>query len=314
MPYNVQSDRAGARCEGAGAAGSAADSMFDVGTHPGVGAVHVGYAAASDSREHEDAYRVPGGAPQRAVIDDAQLRRMMDENTPGFFARNKPRAVTLALIAINVAVFIVEAVLSGFRVDISTTVLIVMGAMFPPAMQSAADLYRLITPMFLHMDLMHLLFNMVALYSVGEVLEQVLGKRNYLLLYFIAGITGNAASYVAAVEFSGGMAVSAGASTSVFGLFLAVALLGLLHKGNRSFFAQFSRGMLSVIAINVVYTLLVPGVSVSGHLGGAVGGALAMFMVPAANLRVPNAVRAVVALAWLAALAWMLVHYGLLVL
>ena len=111
--------------------------------------------------------------------------------------------------------------------------------------------------------------------------------------------------------FSGGMAVSAGASTSVFGLFLAVALLGLLHKGNRTFFAQFSRGMLGIIAVNVVYTLLVPGVSVSGHLGGAVGGALAMFMVPAKNLRVPAAVRVVVAAAWLAALAWMLVKYGL---
>ena len=49
----------------------------------------------------------------------------------------------------------------------------------------------------------------------------------------------------------------------------------------------------------------------SGHLGGAVGGALAMFMVPAKNLRVPAAVRVVVAAAWLAALVWMLVKYGL---
>lgn len=300
MPYNVQSDRCSARCEDAGVGDT--DSAYTPAAD----------VAAGVSAPREDVYRAPDGAPRRAVIDDAQLRRMMAEDTPGFIARNKPRAITLALIAVNVAVFAVEAILSGFNVDISTTVLIVMGAMFPPAMQSAADLYRLITPMFLHMDLMHLLFNMVALYSVGEVLERTLGKGNYLLLYFIAGVTGNAASYVAAVEFAGGMAVSAGASTSVFGLFLAVALLGVLHKGNRSFFAQFSRGMLSVIAINVVYTLLVPGVSVSGHLGGAFGGALAMFMIPAASLRVPNAVRVVVALAWVAALVWMLMRYGLL--
>lgn len=254
------------------------------------------------------------GEGPRAVIDDEQLRRMMNEGRPGFVQRNKPRAVTLALIAVNVVVFLIEAVLSGFSVDISTTTLIVMGAMFPPIMQSAADLYRLVTPMFLHMDLMHLLFNMVALYSVGEVLERVLGKGNYLLLYFIAGITGNAASYVTAMMFSNGLAVSAGASTSVFGLFVAVALLGVLHKGNRSFFAQFSKGMLSVIAINVVYTLLVPGISVSGHLGGAVGGAIAMLMVPAKSLRVPAAVRVAVTVAWLAALAWMCVRYGLVVL
>ena len=251
------------------------------------------------------------GPARRAVIDDEQLRRMMSAGQPSLLERNKGRLITLALIAINVIVFAIEVVLSGFKVDVSTETLIVMGAMFPPVMHSAADLYRFVTPMFLHMDLMHLLFNMVALYSVGEVLERVLGKGNFLLLYFIGGITGNAASYVAAVMFSGGMAVSAGASTSVFGLFLAVALLGLLHKGNRTFFAQFSRGMLGIIAVNVVYTLLVPGVSVSGHLGGAVGGALAMFMAPAKNLRVPAAVRVVVAAAWLAALAWMLVKYGL---
>ena len=241
------------------------------------------------------------GPARRAVIDDEQLRRMMSAGQPSLLERNKGRLITLALIAINVIVFAIEVVLSGFKVDVSTETLIVMGAMFPPVMHSAADLYRFVTPMFLHM----------ALSSVGEVLERVLGKGNFLLLYFIGGITGNAASYVAAVMFSGGMAVSAGASTSVFGLFLAVALLGLLHKGNRTFFAQFSRGMLGIIAVNVVYTLLVPGVSVSGHLGGAVGGALAMFMVPAKNLRVPAAVRVVVAAAWLAALVWMLVKYGL---
>ena len=51
--------------------------------------------------------------------------------------------------------------------------------------------------MFLHLDLMHLAFNMVALYSVGALLEQVLGKANFVLLYFIGGITGNAVSYLA---------------------------------------------------------------------------------------------------------------------
>ena len=273
-----------------------------------------GYQGTScQDTDRQGTSRSESGHPEsaRAVIDDEQLRRMMNEGRPNFVQRNKPRAVTLTLIALNVVVFLVEVILSGFSVNVSTTTLIVMGAMFPPLMQSAADLYRLVTPMFLHMDLMHLLFNMVALYSVGEVLERVLGKGNYLLLYFIAGITGNAASYVAAMMFSNGMAVSAGASTSVFGLFVAVALLGVLHKGNRSFFAQFSKGMLSVIAINVVYTLLVPGISVSGHLGGAVGGAIAMLMVPAKNLRAPNAVRVVVAVLWLAALAWMLVRYGL---
>ena len=181
-----------------------------------------------------------------------------------------------------------------------------------PLVQSPADLYRFVTPMFLHMDLMHLGFNMVALYSVGEVLERTLGKGSYLALYFIAGITGNAVSYAADVLLGGGSAVSAGASTSVFGLFVAVALLAVLHKGNRSLFTQYSKGMLGVIAVNVAYTLLVPNISVSGHLGGALGGLVAMFMIPAASLRVPNPVRVVVAVLWVAALVWLLVSQGVL--
>lgn len=257
----------------------------------------------------------PTGGQQRAVIDDEQLKRMMSDSTPGFVQRNKYRLVTLVLIAINVVVFGVEAVLSGMRVDISTRVLVDMGAMYAPLVQSPLDLYRFITPMFLHMDLMHLLFNMVALYSVGEVLERVLGRGNFLLLYFIGGITGNAVSYAAdMIMTGGGGAVSAGASTSVFGLFVAVALLGLLHKGDRRFFAQYSKGMLGIIAVNVAYTFLVPNISVSGHLGGALGGLIAMFMVPSKNLRVPNAVRIVVAVAWVAVFGYLLISQGVIAL
>ena len=238
---------------------------------------------------------------QRPVADDEQLRRMMSSNRPDFLQRNRFRLVTLALIAVNVLVFATEVLLSGMRFEVPTPVLVEMGAMYAPLVQ-AGELFRLFTPMFLHMDLMHLAFNMVALYSVGEVLERVLGRGNFLLLYFVGGITGNAVSYAADVLLGGGPTVSAGASTSVFGLFVAVALLGVLHKGNRRMFAEYSKGMLGIIGVNVAYTLLVPSISVSGHLGGALGGLVAMFMIPAKNLRVPNAVRIVVAVAWVAAL------------
>lgn len=253
-----------------------------------------------------------GTGPQRTVIDDDQLKRMLSSSKPGFLQQNKFRLVTLVLIAINVIVFAVEAVLAGFRVSIPTMVLVDMGAMYAPLIQSPIDLYRFITPMFLHVDLMHLAFNMVALYSVGEVLERVLGRGSFILLYFIGGITGNAISYAASVFLPGQAVVSAGASTSVFALFVAVALLGLLHKGNRRYFSQYSKSMLSIIAINVVYTFLVPSISISGHLGGALGGLIAMFMIPSKNLRVNNVVRVIVAVVWAGALVGLLVSQGLL--
>ena len=234
---------------------------------------------------------------------------MMGADRQGFFHRNRFRVVTLALIALNVLAFAAEVLFSGMRFDIPTMVLVNMGAMYAPLVQ-AGEVWRLVTPMFLHMDVMHLAFNMVALFSVGEVLERVLGRGNFLLLYFIGGITGNAVSFAADVLLGGGPTVSAGASTSVFGLFVAVALLGVLHKGNRRMFAEYSKGMLGIIGVNVVYTLLVPSISVSGHLGGALGGLLAMLMVPAKSLRVPNAARAAMAVLWVAALGWTLASRG----
>lgn len=252
-----------------------------------------------------------GGAESRRVIDDAELKRMMKASKGSFFQRNAYQAVTLLLIAINVAVYAVETFSSGLHFDISSRVLVDMGAMYPPLIQSAGDLYRFITPMFLHLDLMHLAFNMVALYSVGALLEQVLGKANFIALYFIGGITGNVVSYLAGIYLEGGMAISAGASTSVFGLFVATALLGVLHREGRTFFAEYSKGMWGVIAANVAYSFLVPGISISGHLGGALGGAIAMFMLPEYGLKVPNPVRVVVAIAWVAFLGWVPVSQGL---
>lgn len=247
----------------------------------------------------------------RKAIDDEQLKKMMAANKVSLFQRNKYHIVTLALIAINILVYLIEVYYSGLRFSISNQVLVDMGAMFTPYIQSPADLYRFITPMFLHVDIMHIAFNMVALFSVGGMLERVVGKGNFLLLYFIAGITGNVVSYLADVYISTTATISAGASTSVFGLFVAAALLGVLHKGNNRFFAQFSRSMISIIAINIVYTFLVPSISISGHLGGAFGGLVAMFMIPAKNLKVPTVVRILVALAWAGSLGFFLVFEGL---
>jgi len=247
----------------------------------------------------------------RQVIDDDQLKKMMNnQRQESFLRRNKYRMVTLVLIAINVVIFGIEILLSG-GVRVSSQVLVDMGAMYAPYIQSPLDLYRFVTPMFLHFDVMHIAFNMFALFTVGGTLERVLGKGNFLLLYFIAGITGNVISYASVIFITGGNVVSAGASTSVFGLFVAVALLGVLAKGNRSFYLQYSKGIIAIIAINVAYTFLVPGISISGHLGGAFGGLLAMLMVPAKNLRVPNAVRILVSVLWVVAVVGLLIYQGI---
>lgn len=250
-----------------------------------------------------------GVGSNRAVIDDAEFKRLMKDARPTLMEQYGYCVVTFVLIAINVVVYGIEAVMAGFTLDIDSMTLYQMGAMFGPAIQGPTDLYRLITPMFLHVDLMHLLFNMAALYSVGVMLEDLLGRWNFLLLYFIGGITGNAVSLMADV-FTGSQVVSAGASTAIFGLFVATALLGLLSRENRWYLMQYSKGMLGVMIFNIAYTLLVPSVSVSGHLGGALGGLVAMFMIPSSSLRVPTPVRVIVALVWLVALGYVIFFVG----
>lgn len=247
----------------------------------------------------------PQSSEKRQVIDDEQLKRMMKANEPSFMEKYGSCIVTLVLIAICVVVYVIEVLRSGFSTSISTMVLFDMGALYAPAIVSPLDWYRFVVPMFLHVDFMHLLFNMGALYSCGVLLERMLGRWNYLLLYFIAGITGNALCYMVDM-MTGSYYVSSGASTSIFGLFVAAALLGILSKRNRAFFMQYSKGMLSIIAINIVYTFLMPSISISGHLGGALGGLIAMFMIPSKNLRVPLPVRVVISVVWLLAIAHVL--------
>jgi membrane associated rhomboid family serine protease len=125
--------------------------------------------------------------------------------------------------------------------------------------------YRLVTAMFLHYGVIHLLLNMWALWILGRSLEVNLGPLRFGALYLIAGLGGNVAAYL----FSAQNAATAGASTAVFGLFAALIIVG------RKLGRDVSQ-VLPILVINLVFTLTVPGISIPGHLGGlALGGAMA---------------------------------------
>jgi membrane associated rhomboid family serine protease len=125
------------------------------------------------------------------------------------------------------------------------------------------EYYRLFTAMFMHFGILHLLLNMYALWVLGRALEQMLGPARFLGLYLVAGIGGNVAAYVFQPT-----ALSAGASTAIFGLFAAL-FLALRKMGLNA------SAVLPVIIINLVFTLLVPGISIAGHVGGLITGAAA---------------------------------------
>ncbi|MEU4472593.1 rhomboid family intramembrane serine protease [Micromonospora sp. NPDC023888] len=123
--------------------------------------------------------------------------------------------------------------------------------------------YRLVTAMFLHYGVVHLLLNMWALWVLGRSLEANLGRVRFAALYLIAGLGGNVAAYL----FSAQNSATAGASTAIFGLFAALLII------ERRMGRDISQ-IIPILVINLVFTLAVPGISIPGHFGGLVVGAL----------------------------------------
>jgi membrane associated rhomboid family serine protease len=128
---------------------------------------------------------------------------------------------------------------------------------------AGGDYYRLLTSMFIHFGLLHLLLNMWALYVLGRPIEAALGPLRFLALYLTAGFGGSVAVY-----WLTNHSPTAGASGAIFGLFSA--LIVVLRKLGRS-----ASSVIPILIVNLVITFGVPGISIAGHLGGLVTGGLA---------------------------------------
>lgn len=133
--------------------------------------------------------------------------------------------------------------------------------------------WRLITPILLHGSLIHIGFNMWALFSFGRNLERVYGHMRFTLLYLLGGLAGNVASFLLSSN------PSLGASTAIFGLVTAEAVY---YFQNRHIFGRQSgaaiNSILTVIGVNLILGFTVSGIDNFGHLGGMVGGAIFAFL------------------------------------
>ena len=131
-----------------------------------------------------------------------------------------------------------------------------------PVGVSKGEFYRLFTAMFMHYGVIHLLMNMWALWILGRTLEAMFGPARFLAIYLVCGLGGDVAAYLFQPQ-----GLTAGASGAIFGLFavLFVALRRLRLS---------TSAVLPVIVINLIFTISVPGISISGHLGGLATGAL----------------------------------------
>jgi membrane associated rhomboid family serine protease len=172
--------------------------------------------------------------------------------------------VTLSLIAVNVAMFVVtaaSAAAAGFsplRNQFST---VFAWLDQRPVDVMAGEWWRPLTAAFLHIGPLHLALNMLAVLVFGSELERQLGSWRFLTLYLLSALGGAAAIQL----FGDPLRPVAGASTAIYGLLGALGVLMIVRR-------QDLRGLLTLIAINVFISFL-PGVSLLGHLGGLVAGA-----------------------------------------
>ena len=171
--------------------------------------------------------------------------------------------VTYILMAVNVGIFLITAAQSrSIMQNQAGSKLFADWALFPPAVVDG-QIVRVLGSGFLHFGIIHLAVNMFALWVIGRDTELVLGRARYACVYFASLLGGSAAVML----FQLG-AVTAGASGAVFGLMGAQAVILLRLRRSPA-------PVISVIAINVIISITIPGISLWGHLGGLVAGAAA---------------------------------------
>lgn len=176
-----------------------------------------------------------------------------------------PRLVTKIILGINVAVYL--AVLA--KGDELVNELLLLGratTYYGGPLEGVAEgqWYRLVTSMFLHQEMWHILFNMLGLWWLGGPLEAALGRARYLTLYLLSGLAGGALTYWLSAPVQG----SLGASGAIFGLLGATAVL--MRRLNYDM-----RPVFVLLAVNLVITFNPwGGIAWQAHVGGLIAGTL----------------------------------------
>lgn len=180
--------------------------------------------------------------------------------------------VTWAIVAVVVVVFVVDGALSGGGFSLTgngTGPLTEAGAVYGPAV-AAGEWWRLITGAFLHLNILHIAFNMYALWLIGPIMEQMYGHVEYAVIYLLSALGGNVLTILAAPDVP-----AIGASGAIFGLF---GLAFVVSRRRHLLLGPQARAILSqvgtLLVINLVLTFAIRGISWTGHVGGLTVGVI----------------------------------------
>lgn len=170
--------------------------------------------------------------------------------------------VTMAIIAVNVAVFVIGLVLDS-RLGLSGGLgkLQREGALFGPLVADG-EWWRIVSSGFLHLGFLHIGMNMLLLFFLGRVLEEAIGSTRFAAIYSVSLVAGSLGSLLLEPTVA-----AAGASGAVFGL-MGAALVASRSRGIN----PWESGIGTLVVLNLLLTFAVPGIAKGGHLGGLIGG------------------------------------------
>ena len=181
----------------------------------------------------------------------------------------KPRASSMkwtwARLGFNIIMYLITAIASR-STEIDILVLVLFGAKVNELI-AYGEYWRLLSSAFLHADLLHILFNMYALFSLGRIVESELGALRYLIIYFISAITSGLLSYALTPN------ISVGASGAIFGLLGAVLVMAIFKRSKA--LKGMLRSIVFILGLNLFIGFTGSGnIDNFGHVGGLIGGIL----------------------------------------
>jgi membrane associated rhomboid family serine protease len=205
--------------------------------------------------------RCPDHASVRRAGPATRFKPRPVRRAPGVALATGNAPVTKVLIALNLAVYLVTVV-QGSGLNNPGGNLYIRWLLYGPLV-AHGGWYRLVTSMFLHGFVLHIVFNMVALYFIGVPVEQYLGRVRFIGLYFVSGLAGSAGALLQAP-----LSPTVGASGAIFGILGAMMIIEWQITG------RLAGQAMTWIVINFVISFSFSGISWGGHVGGLVGGIL----------------------------------------
>jgi membrane associated rhomboid family serine protease len=219
--------------------------------------------------------------------DDVAIARRTQRpvrTSVGAVLRDSPPYVTVTIIVLNVAAYLVTALgPHGNLNNPGGSRVFQDGQLLPLWVSRDAEYYRLLTSAFLHANVLHIGANMLAVAFIGPTLERAIGRWRFACVYLLSALGGSAAIYA----FGSPYVPVIGASGAVFGLF-GVCLV-MVRRLNLDL-----QYLVGVIVVNFVFTFSVAGISKLGHIGGFVTGILAGLVIagwPTVQRRVPQRIQ-----------------------